>query len=140
MEPKTRIKSSTMLKFNKKYFLLFSALLCIEIMIALFVKDTFIRPHIGDYLVVILIYCFTKSFLDWHYYTAGVATLIFAYAVEISQYFKLIEKLGLQKETIAKTIYGTHFDWIDILAYTLGIVTVLTVEAYKNSRVKRMKD
>ena len=35
-------------------------LLCIEVIIALFVHDNFIRPYVGDILVVVVIYTFIR--------------------------------------------------------------------------------
>ena len=49
--------------FNKRYFLAFVALLVIEVLIAKFVTDSFIRPFVGDYLVMILIYLFSRACL-----------------------------------------------------------------------------
>ena len=49
--------------FNKRYFLAFVALLVIEVLIAKFVTDSFIRPFVGDYLVMILIYLFFRACL-----------------------------------------------------------------------------
>ena len=39
-------------------------LLIIEVLIALFVHDAFIRPYIGDVLVVIVIYTFVRIFIQ----------------------------------------------------------------------------
>ena len=52
-----------MLTFNLKYFLFALALFMIEVLIALFVHDSFIRPYLGDFLVVILIYCAVRTFI-----------------------------------------------------------------------------
>ena len=37
-------------------------LLTIEVLIALFVHDAFVRPYIGDVLVVVVIYTFVRIF------------------------------------------------------------------------------
>ena len=47
-----------MLLFRRSYFSFFVLLFIIEVLIALFVNDRLIRPYVGDFLVVILIYCF----------------------------------------------------------------------------------
>ena len=39
------------------YAICFAGLFVVETLIALFVRDAFIRPYMGDVLVVILIYC-----------------------------------------------------------------------------------
>lgn len=117
-----------MFRFHWKYFLLTIILLGIEVFIALFINDRIIRPHIGDLLVVILIYCFVKSFLNISVWTAAISVLIFSYLVEILQYFEVVKLLGLAHSHSARVIIGTTFNWIDILAYTLGIVVVLFIE------------
>ena len=53
-----------MLTFNLKFFLLALLLFIVEVMIALFVHDNFVRPYVGDYLVVMLIYCAVRTFLN----------------------------------------------------------------------------
>ena len=117
-----------MLHFNKTYFGLTAVLFLIEVVIALFVKDRFIRPYLGDVLVVILIYCFVKSFIKISVYKAALGVLLFAFTIEILQYCSLVEKLKLQHNTVAKTVIGTSFSWEDILAYIAGVLIVLIVE------------
>jgi hypothetical protein len=48
--------------------------------------------------------------------------------VEVLQYFKVVEIIGLENSEFARTVIGTNFSWIDILAYTLGIGFTLLVE------------
>ena len=121
----------TKLHFNKNYFLLFLFLLVFEILIALFVHDNFIRPYIGDVLVVILIYCFIKSFFSTPVKKTAIATLLLACAIEILQYFNLVDTLGLQHSKAARIIIGSAFDWKDMLAYVAGIGLVLIIERMK---------
>lgn len=117
-----------MVKFHLNYFIATLSLLFIEILIALFMHDGLIRPYIGDFLVVILIYCFIKSFTGLSVQSAAVITLVFSYLVETLQYFNIVEKLSLQNFKLAKIIIGTSFAWTDILCYSLGILFVLIVE------------
>ena len=117
-----------MLTFNQKYCLFALTLFVVEIFIALFVHDNFIRPYIGDYLVVILIYCAVKTFVKASSLKVATGVLLFSYAIEILQYFRIVDRLGLSDNVIAKTMIGYGFDWLDLLAYTLGIITVLILE------------
>jgi len=116
------------MKENAGYFLLFIALLVIELLIGTYLHDTFIRPYGGDFLVVILIYCFIKSFLNTSVIKTAIGVLTFSYAVEISQYFHLIKVLGLQHSRVASLILGSSFSFSDLLCYTLGILLVLLIE------------
>jgi hypothetical protein len=117
-----------MLKFQYRYFILAVLLFFIEVFIALFVHDEIIRPHVGDFLVVILIYCFVRAFLNLSVGKIALFVLLFSYTVETLQYFKIIEILGLQRFTVARVVIGTGFSWIDIIAYTFGVGFILLVE------------
>ena len=119
----------SLVRFNKVYFLLTVILLCVEILIARYLHDRIIRPYIGDVLVVILIYAFIKSFVDTPVLPTVIGVFIFACLIEISQYFNLVTRLGLQEYPIARTIMGTSFEWMDIVAYAGGITIVLLVES-----------
>ena len=124
----------TTLKFNLRYFLLAIGLFIIEVLIALYMHDRIIRPYIGDLLVVILIYCFVKAFVNTRVFKTAVAVLVFSYAVEVTQYFKLVEVIGLGKSRLARIILGSSFEWVDMLAYTAGILIVLAIEQFLQKR------
>jgi hypothetical protein len=117
-----------MIRFNLKYFLCTILLLGIEVFIALFIHDRIIRPHIGDLLVVILIYCFVKSFFNISVYSAAFGVLVFSYVVEALQYIEIVKLLGMNHSHSARVIIGTSFSWIDIIAYTVGVTIVLFFE------------
>lgn len=119
---------SSILKFNWNYFIIAFLLFVVEVLIAMFVHDQFIRPYFGDFLVVILIYCFVKSFLDTPFLKTAIAVLVFSFTLEVLQYFDIVTKIGLGHSKFARTVIGTSFEWIDLIAYTLGIVFVIYVE------------
>ena len=128
-----------MFTFNKNYFLLTLLFLFIEIIIALYFHDRIIRPYFGDLLVVILIYCFCKSFLNTRVLPTAIVVLLFAYFIELLQYINFVKFIGLQNSKLANTIFGYSFEWIDMLAYTLGIAIVLIVESgIKRSNKKEL--
>ena len=117
-----------MLKFNKTYFILTALLFITEVVIGVYVHDSIIRPYGGDFLVVILLYCFVKSFINLPVKTCVIAVLLFAYVVEVSQYFKLVVWLGLKHSVWANILLGNSFSWTDMLMYTLGMLVVVMVE------------
>jgi hypothetical protein len=117
-----------MLTFNKIYFGIAVLIFMIEVLIAVFVTDNFVRPYVGDVLVVILIYCFIRSFLHLPVFPLAIGVLIFSFIIESLQYLNMVERLGLEKSPIARTVMGTSFTWIDLLAYTAGIAIVMVVE------------
>ena len=118
----------SLLKFNPRYFLYAIILFVTEILIAIFAHDPIIRPYVGDVLVVMLIYCAVKAFLNTPVVATAIWVLIFSYVIETLQYFHLVKLLGLQHSSLAKTVIGTDFAWTDILAYTIGIAIVLFAE------------
>lgn len=114
------IESKSTLRFDWKSFLIFLFLFIVEVLIALFVDDAIIRPYVGDVLVIPLMYYFIKAFVKTKSLYIIIGVLLFAYVVEVSQYFKLVEVLGWQNNTALRIILGSSFTWFDILAYTLG--------------------
>ncbi len=119
-----------MLTFNRYYFGFAILLFLVEIGIALFVHDSFVRPYLGDVWVVILMYCFLKSFLKLSVLKVAIFVLIFSFSIELLQYLNIVDKLGLSKSKIARTVIGTSFSWIDILTYIAGFSIVLIIEKY----------
>src|SRR6478609_11767406 len=109
-----------MFKFHSGYALLTVILFVTEVCIALFLHDNLIRPFGGDFLVVMLLYCFVRSFIKVSPGTAAIAVLLFSYIIETLQYFQMVKMLGLQGSKLARVVLGTSFAWEDILAYTLG--------------------
>jgi hypothetical protein len=124
-----------MLTFRKHYFLFVVLIFVIELLIAMFLHDGIIRPYIGDLLVVMLIYCFVRSFFKLSVLNAAIGTLIFAYLIEFLQYLNLIQILGLQNSKMANLVLGNFFEWIDMLAYTLGIALALVVERSRSLKL-----
>lgn len=124
----------TIFQFNHNYFILTVLLFLTEVFIDLYVEDSFIRPYFGDFLVVILLYCFLKSFIKVSVFVATSVVLLFSFAIETAQYFNIIENIGIQDVTIARVIIGNSFSWIDLVAYCLGIVTVLIIEKIIRSK------
>jgi Protein of unknown function (DUF2809) len=121
-----------MLTFNRRYFTLALSFLTVEILIALFVNDTFIRPYVGDFLVVFLVYFTVRTFIKASPFKIAIGVLFFVYFVEMLQYFKTIDRLGLSGNPFAKTVLGHGFEWWDIVAYTLGVLTILILEWFIN--------
>ncbi|HVV54093.1 MAG TPA: DUF2809 domain-containing protein [Mucilaginibacter sp.] len=122
-----------MILFYKSYFRWALILLAAEILIAVYLHDAIIRPYGGDFLAVILLYCAVKSFSDANPVKVGIGVLLFAYAIEISQYFHLVNLLGLQRSNMARLLLGTSFSLTDMLTYTLGIALVIVIEKIRTT-------
>lgn len=117
---------------NKRLFYLTSFLILFltEAFIACFVRDRFIRPYIGDALVVIVLYCFIRTFLPEAFRRLPLYLFLFAAAVEILQYFDLAAMLGLGGNRLARIILGSTFDWKDIVCYGAGCLLLFGYEWY----------
>lgn len=117
-----------MLTFNKKYFGITILIFFIEVLIALYVRDSFVRPYLGDVLVVILLYCFFRSFLKLSAIAVASGVLAFSFAVEFLQLFNIVERLNLGHSKVARIVIGTSFSWLDMLSYIAGIAVVIAAE------------
>lgn len=109
-----------MFGLSKKYFLSSLVGLSVLVYIALYVHDQFVRPFLGDVIVVIWLYLCLKAVVKINSYETAHFTLLFSYGIETAQYFNVVSILGLQHITPIRIIFGATFDWLDILAYTIG--------------------
>lgn len=117
-----------MFTFRKNYFLAAVFFFFIEVLIAVFVRDSMIRPYGGDVLVIIFLYCLLKSFLRISSIKALLGVVIFAFLLEGLQYFEVSDLLGLEDQPIAAVVLGNHSEWLDILAYIVGAILVMIAE------------
>ena len=92
----------------------------IEVLIALFVRDKFIRPYVGDMLVVVLIYTFVRILLPEKPRLLPLYVFWFAALVEGLQAINIVELLGLADSRFFSVLIGTIFDWKDIACYGVG--------------------
>lgn len=95
-------------------------LLVTEVLIGLFVHDRFVRPFVGDVLVVILIYTFIRIFIPEKFRLLPLFVFVFAAGVEVLQYFDIVTVLHLENNPLMRTVIGTSFDVHDILCYFTG--------------------
>lgn len=119
-----------------KYSIAFVFLLLIEVGIALYVHDDFIRPYVGDMLVVIVVYCFVRIFIPEKFRRLPVYVFLFAVGIEILQYFQLVQRLGLEQNTFLRVLIGSVFDMKDILCYSVGCMILVIVERLKYRKEK----
>ncbi|QNK63650.1 DUF2809 domain-containing protein [Pedobacter sp. PAMC26386] len=117
------------LSFNKYYFGFTLLLSITEVLIACYAHDRIIRPYGGDFLIVIFLYCLVKTFINAPVKPVAIAVLLFSYLIEVGQYFRLVHYLGLDDSKMANLIFGNHFSWIDMLAYTLGTALIFRLQS-----------
>jgi len=119
------------IKLDTKCLFSFIIVFIIEAIIAVFIHDNFIRPYLGDVLVVVLIYCFIKAFVRNETKLLPLYIFIFAVLVEVGQYFNLVTLLGLSEYKLARIIIGSTFDMKDIACYLVGCVGLFLYEMIK---------
>tara|TARA_R110002050_G_scaffold295079_1_gene453538 strand:- start:5767 stop:6150 length:384 start_codon:yes stop_codon:yes gene_type:complete len=116
------------IKLNKTYLIITILLFITEALIAIYLKSGFIRHTFGDFLVVILLYSFFKSFIPNNHFKIAISVLAFAFFIEFLQLANILETLNLQNNYLIKVILGSSFQISDLVAYTLGTVTILIIE------------
>ena len=103
-------------------------LLLIEVIIALYVHDDFIRPYVGDVLVVIVIYTFIRIIVPEKCKLIPLFLFIFAAGVELLQLANIVEILGVADNKFLKILIGSVFDIKDIVCYAVGCVILCMYE------------
>ena len=99
-----------------------------EVIIAVIIpSESFIRHSLGDLLVVILLYCLVKSFVNIKPYKVIIGVLLFSFAIEFGQYFHIADILGITN-SIIRIIIGTSFSISDLLMYSLGCLSIYLFE------------
>lgn len=114
------------------YALLFVALTAVEVVIALFVNDRFLRPYGGDIIVMGVLFCFVRAFILNKLKALPLWLFLFAALVEAGQYFNYAALLGLDKYEFFRILLGSSFSWYDIACYAAGSLICLAAEATVN--------
>lgn len=100
----------------------------IEVLIAVFVHDGFVRPYLGDVLAVVLVYLALRAATPLPVLPAVIVTLGVATAIEFAQLFHMLDALGLGHNRLARVVLGGVFDVKDLGCYTVGAMAVLVAE------------
>ena len=119
------------------YAALFFAVLLTEIFIALFVKDNFVRPYVGDVLVTILLCCLCRTAVPKGAPALPVYVFIFAAVVEVAQYFDVVKLMGVENSVFLSTLIGRSFSFVDLICYGIGCLVFWAAEKAARSVWKR---
>lgn len=125
-----------MKKARLTYAALFSVILLFEVLIALFVRDDFVRPYVGDMLVTLLICCFVRIFFPTGVKLLPIYVFIFASAVEAGQYFDMVKLLGLENNTFLSVLLGRTFSLADIMCYAVGCLAFFGLEKLLDHKMR----
>ena len=102
------------------YTLCFAVVFLTEVLIALFVRDRFVRPYGGDILVTVLICCFMRILFPEGVRLLPVWVFLFAAAVEIGQALDFVSLMALGEIAFFRILLGSTFSWADMLCYAAG--------------------
>jgi len=116
------------------YLISFFLLIAIEVFIALFVRDKFVRPYLGDVIVIPVIYCFVRIIIPHRIKLLPLYIFLFATAVEVGQFFDYVKLLGLSNIKFFRILLGTSFSYADIICYAIGGAICFSVEYFTKRR------
>lgn len=116
------------MRLHRGYALAAVTLFAIEVVIALYVRDRFVRPYLGDVLAVLLVYCGLRAVTRVGIAPAATMAFGIAVLVELGQLIGILDLLGWRGSALARTILGTGFDWKDIGAYAVGAGIAVAIE------------
>lgn len=106
--------------------ILFSTILIIECLIAIFLKKGIIRENVGDILVVPCIYTLLRIIFPQKIKYLALYVLIFAIIVEILQLLNITTILSNNNKMLSIALGGT-FDIKDIICYIIGFISIIIV-------------
>ncbi len=97
-----------------------AVLFVVEVLIALFVRDAFVRPYGGDILVTVLLCCLVRALSPKT--VPHLPVLVFAFAVSV----ELLQAAGIASLipagwTVVRIAVGGVFSWMDLFCYALGL-------------------
>ena len=123
------------------YALIFLVLTVIEVLIALFVHDAFIRPYGGDILITILLCALVRVFLPNGLPLLPLYVFLFSVGVELLQACDFVTRIGLSQNRFVRIILGTSFSYLDLLCYFIGCAAFFGAERWihHNRRKKSTK-
>ena len=125
------------------YIIVFVVLFLLEILIALFVHDRFIRPYIGDLLVTVLLCCLCRAIIPGRLKLLPVYVFLLAAFVEFCQYIDVVKLLGLENNVLLSTLIGRTFSISDLFCYALGCLVFwggeYTASSLLNRRISKQR-
>jgi hypothetical protein len=114
--------------FNKHFFIFTILIFSIEISIALFLDSGFIRYTFGDVLASILIYTALRSFIVVKPRVSALVGLGISFLIEGLQLFQFTTLINQKDNTFLNLVLGNHFSVGDLIAYTIGVLLIYTID------------
>ena len=131
----TQIQS---LRSRLAFLAIAGVILVTEIYIAVCVKGGFVRHYAGDVLAVILLYALARAIFSVTPSNLPLKIFAFAAALEIAQYFGVVQILGIENK-ILKIMIGGTFDLTDLLCYAAGCILAGAYEKFEKKEKRWIK-
>ncbi|WP_304236886.1 DUF2809 domain-containing protein [Jiulongibacter sediminis] len=128
-----------MLKFQRNYALMALFILCLELCIALFFNDRFIRPFVGDVVATAGVYCLLRIF-DVSKTKSLIAALLISFVIELLQYIHFLEWAGLYDIRWLRIVLGSSFSVADLWAYAIGGLLAVSLDVSSGIRADGESD
>lgn len=113
------------------YLITFIILMVIEILIAVYVHDSFIRPYVGDILVIGVLYNLIRVILPERIPYLPYLLFVFATTIEILQYFDFSSLFDFMNSKVLRIVLGSTFDIKDIVCYAIGTMLIVSINHFK---------
>nr|WP_232523998.1 DUF2809 domain-containing protein [Campylobacter concisus] len=121
------------MKTRLAFLAMAGVILTAEIYIAVCVKGGFVRHYLGDVLAVILLYALARAIFSVPPSNLPLKIFTFAAALEIAQYFGVVQILGIENK-ILKIMIGGTFDLADLICYAAGCILAGVYEKFEKRR------
>lgn len=106
---------------NRLWFILgLATVVGFEILIGKYVHDAFIRPYVGDVLVVVAVYLLARAIRPRGHRWLILWVFLFAALVECLQGLGWGNLPVVRDNRLLRILLGSTFDWRDILCYAVG--------------------
>ena len=122
------------LTWRPGYALAAAILLLVEIAIALWIHDRFVRPYGGDILAVILVHLMLRAVTTLRVVPAAITAFLVGALVEVGQAVNLLGLLGLADHDVARVVLGTSFSIGDIACYAAGAAIAVLVDCQRKGQ------
>jgi hypothetical protein len=118
-----------------QYLIASGGLFIVLVFIAVYVRDSVVRPYVGDLLAVVFLYFLVRGATGaGKYWTAGGVFLLAA-IIEYAQTLQLLSWLHLSDVPIVRIVLGSTPDPVDMVLYSVGILIVLLAD--RNRRIEK---
>ncbi len=121
-------RSPGLFVWRPRYAAAAAFLFAIEGLIALFVRDRFVRPYLADALAVAMVSCAIRAVSNLRPLTAAAIAFGVAVVIQVGQYVGVLRLVGLQGSTLARTVLGHGFDLRDFPAYAAGALAMFAMD------------